>query len=197
MPRHWRMWWNIPMYHFVEFAGQMDRLKTFWDCHANVKELWSVIYEITNARNQKPNSISNLQGNVHSTCLQEWERVRKTRRCEICKDVYIKQRFGIQVSFTVTLIRFLIRNMSAVLRSFFQYRYAGIFFCKITNIAATALIAYANIMLGEVIVTDQSRTLLLISRSLITDQHCLYKFNDESVPKSKWCFLSRDATFSE
>ncbi|KAG4070055.1 hypothetical protein HA402_013715 [Bradysia odoriphaga] len=75
-------------------------------------------------------------GNAHADCLKEWERVRKSRRCEICKEVYMKKR-----------------HFMTVLRSFFQYQYAGILFRKISNISATALIAYANIVLGEMNIT--------------------------------------------
>ncbi|KAJ6649577.1 putative E3 ubiquitin ligase SUD1 [Pseudolycoriella hygida] len=72
-------------------------------------------------------------GYVHADCLGQWERVRRSRKCEICKEVYLKQR-----------------DLTMVLRSFFQYCYAGKLFCKISNIAASLMIAYANIILGEV-----------------------------------------------
>lgn len=38
-----------------------------------------------------------IQGSVHADCLKEWERVRKSRRCEICKDVYLKERYTLSV----------------------------------------------------------------------------------------------------
>lgn len=80
---------------------------------------------------------------------------------------------------TILNLIMLLREFMAVLRSFFQYQYAGILFCKLTNLSAAALIAYANIVLGEVydMTYGWLCDFILESLHLISDEHFVLELN--------------------